>query len=79
MALVSKGTQMVINNKSTNQVVMYMNIHDTVVYDLPRLLPFHLRKGYQKQLHVLKKYVTAVKRKHKFLAQIVPQLQETLD
>ena len=57
-----------------------MYIHDTVVYDQPRLLPFRLRKDYQKQLHVLKKYVTAVKRKQSnILPQIVSQLQETLD
>ena len=55
-------------------------IHDTVVHDQPRLLPFHLRKDYEKQLHVLKKYVTAVKRKQSdILAQIVPQLQDSLE
>ena len=71
---------MVINNKSTNQVVMYMYINGTVVYDQPRLLPFRLRKDYQEQLHVLKKYVTAVKRKQSnILPQILSQLQETLD
>ena len=61
--LLSRLLMMTLNNKSTNQAAMNMYIHDTVVYDQPRLPPFRLHKDYQKQLHVLKKYVTAVKRK----------------
>ena len=53
---------MALNNESANQAVMDMYIHNTVAYDEPRLLPFCFRKDYQKQLHVLKKYVTAVKK-----------------
>ena len=44
------------------------------------MLPFYLRKDYQKQLHVLKKYVTAVKIKQSdILPWITFQLQELLD
>lgn len=56
---------------------MRMSIHDTAVYDQPKLFPLDLRKDYQKQFHVLKKYVTAIKRKQRdILAQIVAQFQE---
>ena len=69
-----------LNNESANQAVINVYIYDTVVCDQPRLLPFRLRKDYQKQLHILKKYVTAVIRKQSdILARIVPQLQESLD
>ena len=63
---------MALSNESTNQAVINMYIHDTVVYDQSRLLHFRLCKDYQKRLHVLKKYVTAVKRKQSdIFAQIV--------
>ena len=71
---------MAVNNESANQAVMNMSIHDTVVYDQPRLLPFRFHKDYQRQLCLLKKYVAAVKRKQSdILPQIVPQLEESLD
>lgn len=39
---------MILNNESVNQAVVNVYIHDIVVYNPTRLLPFRLRKDYQK-------------------------------
>ena len=47
---------MALCNESPNQAVMNMYIMDTVVYQQSRKLPLRLRKDYQRQLSIMKKY-----------------------
>ena len=67
---------MALGNESSNQAVLNMFIHDTVVYGQQRRLPLRLQKEYQRALKRMKRYLASVEdneRDQPVMDQLIPR------